>query len=78
MAAFLAAAAGCGGGRGSGAASTGSGQSYDFVAPALNSVRAYGETVTDNSNNTIDENFTITVTTVNSVKREVVLQTSSS
>jgi hypothetical protein len=59
-------AAGCGGGGGSGASSSGSGQSYEFVRPPINSVRSYSETVVDNSNNTIDEGFTVTVTAVNS------------
>jgi hypothetical protein len=60
------AATGCGGGSGSGVSSSGSGQSYDFVPPPINSVRSYSETVVDNSNNTIDESFTVTVTALNS------------
>jgi hypothetical protein len=59
------AATGCGGGSGSGS-SSGSGQSYVFVPPAINSVRSYTETVVDNSNNTIDESFTVTGTALNS------------
>jgi hypothetical protein len=59
----LVAATGCGGG-GSGASS--SGRSYDFLPPPINSVRSYSEAVVDNSNNTIDESYTVTVTALNS------------
>jgi hypothetical protein len=38
---------------------------YAFVAPSLNSVRMYSETIVDNENNTIDLTFTDTVTAVN-------------
>ncbi len=58
--------AGCGGDGGSGSGnSSGSGMAYDFVIPVLNSMRTYGETVIDNSNNTIDIGYTQSVTAVN-------------
>jgi len=62
----LVAATGCGSGSGGGAPSSGSGQSYNFVPPPINSVRSYSETIVDNSSNTIDESYTVTVTALNS------------
>lgn len=60
----------CGGGNASPAASS---VSYRFVTPVLNSSRAYGETIVDNSNNTIDVGFSDTVTAVNPDGSYVVL-----
>jgi outer membrane lipoprotein-sorting protein len=39
---------------------------YHFVAPQVNSQRNYTQTIVDNSNNTINESITETVTVVNS------------
>jgi hypothetical protein len=39
--------------------------SYDYVVPQLNFQRNYSRTITDNSNNTIDDTYTDTVTAVN-------------
>jgi hypothetical protein len=65
---------GCGGGGSGGATSTlGTGTSYAFVAPILNSTRIYTETIIDNSNNTIAISFSDTVMTVNSDGTYVVL-----
>jgi hypothetical protein len=54
--------AGCRGGSGS---PSGSGSTYGFVTPVLNSTRAYSETIIDNSNNTIDVGLSDSVTAVN-------------
>ena len=62
----------CGGG--GGAASTpGTGTSYAFIRPVLNSTRTYSETIVDNSNNTIAIGLSDTVMTVNSDGTYVVL-----
>jgi hypothetical protein len=60
---------GCGGG-GSGAMAP---TTYDFIAPQVNSQRNYSQTIVDNSNNTIDETISETVTAVNSDGSYVVL-----
>jgi hypothetical protein len=54
---------GCGGG--SSAGKPGSGTSYGYVPPVLNSTRNYAETIADNSNNTINIGFSETVQAVN-------------
>jgi hypothetical protein len=56
--------AGCGGGGSGTDNSPGSGTTYAFVAPLLNSSRVYAETIVDNSNNTIDIGFSQTVNAV--------------
>jgi hypothetical protein len=71
--------AGCGGGSGgiSPSSTGGSGTAYDFVAPALNSMRSYSETIVDNSNNTINIGFSDEVTAANSDGTYVDLQVST-
>jgi hypothetical protein len=54
---------GCGDSSGMNAAE--SQKSYDFVTPTLNVQRLYIQTITDNSNNTINESVSDTVTAVN-------------
>jgi hypothetical protein len=61
--ALLTAVGGCGG-VGS-HDSAGSGTSYAYVAPVLNSTRVYAEAIVDNSNNTINVGFSQTVQAVN-------------
>jgi hypothetical protein len=56
---------GCGGASGTPGNMPGSGTVYHFVPPTLNSTRMYTETITDNSNNTINVSFTDTVTAIN-------------
>ncbi len=68
--------AGCGADGGSGN-SLGSGMAYDFVTPVLNSMRTYGETVIDNSNNTIDIGYTQSVTAVNAGAATELLQSTT-
>jgi hypothetical protein len=55
--------AGCGGDTSHGTATT-SAQTLAFVPPALNSQRSYADTITDNSNNKIDESYYDMVTAV--------------
>src|SRR5882724_3589192 len=55
--------AGCGGDTSHGTATT-SAQTFAFAPPALNSQRSYAETITDNSNNKIDESYYDMVTAV--------------
>ena len=58
--------AGCGGsGDDNGGGSPGSGTPYNWVSPVLNSTRTYSEVIVDNSNNSIDTSFSVTVTAVN-------------
>lgn len=64
LCALLAAMLGACGGDGS-QSSTGSGTSYAYFPPVLNSSRVYAETVVDNSNNTISIGFSDTVQAVN-------------
>lgn len=67
-----------GGGGGDGAGNTpGSGTTYNFTPPTLNSTRTYAETITDNSNNTINVTFTDITTTINADGTYVVLYTPS-
>jgi hypothetical protein len=47
---------------------------YDFIAPTVGFERHYQQSIIDNADNTIDETFTQTVTTVNSDGSYVVLQ----
>jgi hypothetical protein len=47
---------------------------YDFVAPAVNFEREYRQSIVDNENNTINQTFSETVTTVNSDGSYVLLQ----
>lgn len=54
---------GCGGGGSHDSA--GSGTSYAYIAPVLNSTRVYAEAIVDNSNNTINVGFSQTVQAVN-------------
>jgi hypothetical protein len=58
-----AAVAGCGGGASHD--SGGSGTSYAYVVPIVNSTRVYTEAIVDNSNNTINVGFSQTVQAVN-------------
>ena len=69
LAALTVLAAACGGGGDSGAPTT-----YDFVAPQVNFERTYSRTLVDNSNNTIDESYSQTVTAVNSDGSYVLLE----
>jgi hypothetical protein len=55
----------CGGGSKGSSTAPGSGTPYDFIAPALNSTRSYGESIVDNYSNTIDIGFTEATTAVN-------------
>jgi hypothetical protein len=64
---------GCGGGSDGGSSTPGSGTSYAFVVPVLESTRTYAVTIVDNSNNTINIGTTATVTAVNSDGTYVVL-----
>jgi hypothetical protein len=64
---------GCGGGGGGAASTPGTGTSYAFIRPVLNSTRIYSETIVDNSNNTIAIGFSDTVMTVNTDGTYVVL-----
>jgi hypothetical protein len=64
LSAILAAGLGACGGGGS-HNSIGSGTSYAYVPPVLNSSRAYAETVVDNSNNTINIGFSQAVQAAN-------------
>jgi hypothetical protein len=61
-AAAVLALAGCGSG---GESSSGSGMTYNFVPPVLNTMRNYTETIVDNSNNVINVGFDDTATVVN-------------
>lgn len=65
------ASCGSGGGGGSNAAS---GTSYSYVMPQVNSQRNYTNIIIDNSNNTINQTFSHTVTAVNPDESFVVLQ----
>jgi hypothetical protein len=47
---------------------------YNFVAPQVNFQRTYAQTIIDNSNNTINESFTQTVTDVNADGSYVLLE----
>jgi hypothetical protein len=63
----LACLAACGGnsdGSGDAINTPGSGTSYAFVPPVVDSSRIYAETIVDNSNNTIMEGYSVTVTAV--------------
>jgi hypothetical protein len=60
---LTASVAGCGGGNGNDGMG-GLGTTYDFVTPQVNIERSYSQTIIDNSNNTINEKFTDTVTSV--------------
>ena len=65
--ATLACLAACGGssdGGDSAIDTAGSGTSYAFVPPVVDSTRTYAETIVDNSNNTIMEGYQVTVTAV--------------
>ena len=63
--------AACGGGTGNDGELS---AAYAFSSPALNSVRTYSQTITDNSNNTINLGYTETATAVNADGSYVVLQ----
>jgi len=58
---------------GSNDSSSGS-MTYDFIVPQMNSQRSYAETIIDNSNNSIKEMYSETVTAVNSDNSYVLLQ----
>ncbi len=60
VAGLLATLPSCGGSSGQGQSSPPA-PSYPFVVPALNSQRTYSETITDNSNNTIDLSYEVIV-----------------
>jgi hypothetical protein len=62
--AAMAMLAGCGGGGNATGGSTAT-TTYDFVVPQVNSQRVYGETIVDNSSNTINESYTETVLQAN-------------
>jgi hypothetical protein len=64
---------GCGGSGGGSSANPGSGTSYAFTAPPLNSTRTYDEVIVDNSNNTVNISFSDTVTAANADGTYVVL-----
>ena len=68
--AFALGLAGCGGGGGNHAPPT----TYEFVTPAVNFVRSYAQTITDDRNDTINESYQETVTSVNSDGSYVLLQ----
>jgi hypothetical protein len=68
--------AGCGGS--SSDTSAGVGPEYPFTPPPLNSTRFYDETVVDNSNNTINLHFAVTVTAVNADGSYAILMTDPS
>jgi hypothetical protein len=64
----------CGGGSSGGSQNNpGTGTPYAFIAPILNSMRTYSETIVDNANNTIAISFSDTVMTVNADGTYVVL-----
>jgi hypothetical protein len=71
MAVIATSLAGCGGG---GAGADASGTAYDFVTPQVNSQRVYSQTILDNSNNTIEETVSETITAVNADGSYVVAQ----
>jgi hypothetical protein len=64
---------GCGGGSDGGSSTPGSGTSYAFIVPVLDSTRTYAVTIVDNSSNTINIGATTTVTAVNSDGTYVIL-----
>jgi len=71
---------GCGGGSGSGRGGTSGATpaltavTYNYVAPTLNAQFAFARAIVDNSNNTINETFIATVTSVNADGSYVIQQ----